>query len=76
MFIIILSPRFDLLPGISQGHANYVFKGIVAPAARHRVMFRFSPPWFREGLAVTATTILLILGLWVFGAIRRNQFWA
>ena len=56
--------------------ANYVFKEIIVPAGRHRVMFRFSPPLLREGLAVAATTILLILGLWVFGAIHRNKIWA
>jgi hypothetical protein len=53
--------------------ANYVFKGIVVPAGSHRVTFRFSPPLFREGLVVTATTILLILGSWVFVLVRRNR---
>jgi len=40
--------------------ANYVFKGVVVPAGRHKVEFRFSPPGFKAGLLITMATVFIL----------------
>ncbi len=48
--------------------ADHFFKAIRVPAGTHQVTFRFDPPVFHVGVAISIGTFLLWLGAILFGA--------
>ena len=53
---------------------NYASRGVVVPAGKHRVLFRYRPPLVLIGLGISGVTMLLLFvgGVWVgCGSLRR-----
>ena len=50
---------------------NHLFRGVAAPAGRHRVRFEYHPASVRRGLAASAAGLVLLVGLAVSGRRRR-----
>ena len=50
---------------------NYAFRGVVVPAGKHRVMFRYRPAPLFIGLGISGATIFLLLAACVYVGIRR-----
>jgi uncharacterized membrane protein YfhO len=46
-------------------------QGIALPAGRHQVRFRYRPPGFLAGAAISALTLLGIVALCAAGRLRR-----
>jgi hypothetical protein len=53
--------------------ANYMFRGVLVPAGRHVVEFRYAPESFRLGLVITAISLLLCAALLAADAYRRRR---
>jgi hypothetical protein len=51
--------------------ANHAFCGVVVPAGRHRVEFRYDPVAVRLGLYLTLIAAAVILGSLTYGAVVR-----
>lgn len=52
---------------------NYMFRGIVVPAGRHVVEFRYRPNSFRTGLLITFVSLLICAGLLVASSLTRRR---
>ncbi|MDY6878028.1 MAG: YfhO family protein [Chloroflexota bacterium] len=52
--------------------ANYLLRALCVPAGAHRVVLVYDPPLLKLGLAVTALTLLFIIGVAIWTA-RRNR---
>ena len=52
--------------------ADYLLRGVVVPAGRHRVEFRFVSDALRNGLLLSGASLLVILGLLGAGILRRR----
>ena len=56
--------------------ANYVLRGLLIPAGRHDIEFRFEPKSFSIGQTlaiISSITILLLIGAAIFMSIRRKK---
>jgi uncharacterized membrane protein YfhO len=47
--------------------ANYFFRGVVVPAGKHQVEFRYAPYSFRLGMAVSLVSLGLVVSLLLAG---------
>ncbi|MBI3126056.1 MAG: YfhO family protein [Candidatus Tectomicrobia bacterium] len=54
-------------------HANYVFKAVQVPAGTHKVEFRFSPPGFLAGMAISLFCTVFLVGAWVLAVLRKED---
>jgi hypothetical protein len=52
--------------------ANYLFRGVVIPAGRHVVEFRYSPSSFQFGWTITAVSLVAIAALLLVAHRRRS----
>lgn len=52
--------------------ADYAFRGVVIPAGRHEVAFRYVPRSLRLGAGVSATAAAVIVGLLVWARVRER----
>ena len=50
--------------------ANLIFRGVVAPAGQHRIVFEYRPAPFRIGVLASATTLATVAAFW--GLTRRR----
>jgi hypothetical protein len=44
--------------------ANLIFRGVVAPAGRHRIVFQYRPAAFHAGAVAAATSLAAVLAFW------------
>jgi hypothetical protein len=51
--------------------ANYAFRAVYVPAGAHEVKFRFEPPIWKVGLAITGLTLLTLI-LWLIWQGRKG----
>jgi hypothetical protein len=56
--------RIDGQPAVALT-ANYLFRGVFVPPGRHRVEWTYHAPGLRAGIAVSVTTLLLVLAVMV-----------
>ena len=55
--------------------ANYILRGLMVPAGKHDIEFRFEPNSFRIGqilAIISSITILILIGLGIYIAIRKK----
>jgi uncharacterized membrane protein YfhO len=52
--------------------ADYVLRAVCVPAGGHQVVLVYDPPLLKIGLAVTALTLLSIVGIAVWRLLRRR----
>lgn len=52
---------------------NIAFRGVVVPAGRSKVVFRYEPGGFRVGVVVAATALVIMCGVASMQAVRRRQ---
>jgi hypothetical protein len=53
--------------------ADYLFRAVELPEGAHEVAFTFEPASYRVGRAVSAAALVGVLGLLLFGALRRGS---
>jgi len=54
--------------------ANFAFRAVRVPSGSHRVVFEFEPVAWRIGLALTAVTLIVLLGLMAWHWRRAYRF--
>jgi uncharacterized membrane protein YfhO len=63
--------RLDGSP-VSVLRANGHYRGVAVPPGDHEVVWRYAPPRLGIGSALSAGSLLCVLGLWVAGRTRRR----
>jgi hypothetical protein len=53
--------------------ADYAFRAVAVPAGHHTVVMTFRPGTWNAGLIISALTALVMLGLGVWGLVRRAR---
>jgi uncharacterized membrane protein YfhO len=53
--------------------ANWNLRTVPMPAGTHRVLVRFEPGSFLNGMAITALTLLIALGVLTWAFVRRRR---
>jgi hypothetical protein len=53
--------------------ADYLFRGVALPEGEHTVAFTFEPVSYRVGRIVSAAALAGVLGLLLFGAVRKRK---
>jgi uncharacterized membrane protein YfhO len=51
---------------------NYLFRGIVVPPGQHTISFLYRPVSAAVGMALTALTFLVVMGLLIIGRPGRQ----
>jgi hypothetical protein len=54
-------------------HANYVFRGVLVPAGRHRVSFAYWPSEWTMALTLSGTGILIVSGAFLAWLLARRR---
>jgi hypothetical protein len=76
-YLVLTDPWYPGWTGTVDGRstpiyrADYVFRAVAVPAGKHEVRFRFEPASLRRGQAVTAASLVGVLGLSVTTLARR-----
>jgi hypothetical protein len=52
---------------------NIAFRGVIVPAGEHRIEFRYSPPAFRWGVALTCTGLMASVALLIGPGVARRR---
>jgi uncharacterized membrane protein YfhO len=53
--------------------ANYLFRGVLLPAGKHAVRFRYRPKSFRRGASISGFTLAALLAGGIGAAKRRRR---
>lgn len=54
---------------------NYVLRGVVVPAGRHKVKFIYDPQSFRIGAVVSVMSLILLVGFSSWVLIKKRSWW-
>lgn len=49
------------------------FLGFDIPKGKHKIVLKYKPPYFKEGIAISLTTLLLIIGYEIVTKIYKNK---
>ncbi len=76
-FVVLNDTKFPGWSAFIDGHAtpmfsaNYLFRGIVVPAGRHVIEYRYNPWSFIAGLAVSVVSLFVLVGMMVAAFLGR-----
>lgn len=78
-FVVLNDTKFPGWSAFIDGHAtpmydaNYLFRGIVVPAGRHVIEYRYHPWSFTAGLAISIVSLLALIGMIVAAYWRTRE---